>query len=1150
MQKLKKAFLLMTLFLLAGSTTLLFAQQTRVITGIVKDDKGNSLAGATVSAKGSTTSVVTDENGRYSITVSGKNAILIISSIGFAEKEISVGNANELNVELVTSEGEMSEVVVTALGIKRSPRSLGYAAQKVDGKDLTIAQAPTIAQGLMGKVSGLNISQASGGVEGGSSRLVIRGNTNLTGDNRALIVVDGVPINNTPLNGSTLGTKLNEDIATYNDWGTGLNFINSEDIDNITVLKGPAAAALYGNRGANGVILITRKKGTQRKGLGVDYSFNDRFSSVYNDFFNFQNEYGAGFISSLWTGDNDKRFDVNGNGKRVQIPNYGPDQVGVYTKGAHGMLPYDNATVAWPFISFPGALSWGPKFDDRPILWYDGVERPYSGHPNAWKMFFPNGFTSQHNVSVSGGGEIGTFRLSYTREDNKANVLNSKYNSNVVNLGSTIKISPKLTTDISASYVSYKRLNTPPIGNTYLQGMFYAAPRDYNPEVDLGNTYNTDGSLKDVTNSSNFPAGSPAYPYNGNSYLQNAFWYIYKNNTELNRKNFIGSVKLTATPTSWLTLTGQAGIDNSNDRVETKFYPRDAQGIAGGKYAVRSDRNNTLNMLGMARFYKDNIADKGINVSFTAGGESVNVKNYANSLSTRGNFINPFLFNLKNGSEPVNVNDDIVDLPFAYKINSVIGIVDFSYKNQLFLQVTGRNDWTSTLMSPYNSFFYPAMSLAYVFTDGISGLKDAAPWLSYGKVAVSYAGRGSGTDPYATNAIIDGIGYNGTVAQSFQNILTDPRIKPQRTRQYEASLNLGLFNNKLNLELTGYAGTASPQIVETGLPISSGVNSIRINDAKLSSKGFEFFINANPVSTRNFSWNITVNGSRATNKLESLSGVDSVLTIASVYGTSGVLQKVRVGDNYGTIYGKDFTYHQNGQRIVKQSIGADGQVMIYTTPDGQEHVAATEWVLTPNEVPIGNSIPKLTGGIANTFRYQNFSLYFLTDFKWGGDTWFGSYSSAMGNGLRQETVKERNGGGLPYTYPDGTTGNVGMIMEGVYADGKPNDVVVPATWYYGISYASWNHLGVPRSLSVFENSWMKLREVNLTYQFPGSVVKKTHIFQNLSFSLIGRDLFYIFTTIPKGLNPEGVNGIGNAQGLENSSMPNFRSFGFSVRASF
>lgn len=275
-------------------------------------------------------------------------------------------------------------------------------------------------------------------------------------------------------------------------------------------------------------------------------------------------------------------------------------------------------------------------------------------------------------------------------------------------------------------------------------------------------------------------------------------------------------------------------------------------------------------------------------------------------------------------------------------------------------------------------------------------------------------------------------------------------------------------------------------------------------------------------------------------------GIDE-LNLGNYFGGAGVSQRVKVGDYYGTIYGKDFTY-KNGERVVERAVGTDGNPVTFTV-NGQTYYAGTQWVLTSNEVPIGNSQPFVTGGITNTFRYKNFSLYLLADAKIGGDTYFGSYEAAMGSGTIKETLKERNGGGLPYTYPDGSTANVGVNFGGVFEDGKANTDVVHYLWYYAGTYSAWNHIGVPRSMGVFENSWMKLREVSLTYQIPARIVKYTKVLQNLSLSVYGRDLFYIFTTIPKGLNPEGVNGIGNIQGIEYASMPRVRSFGFTVRTS-
>ncbi|MRG44719.1 SusC/RagA family TonB-linked outer membrane protein [Chitinophaga sp. SYP-B3965] len=1139
---------LMTVMMTQGQPGLSIDINFKQVRGTIKDVTGSPVPGVTVAIKGTTKGTSSDGNGNFQLEAN-EGDVLVFSAIGFKRTEIKVSGETTYTVVLETDEKALGEVVVTAMGIKRSPRSLGYAVQKVDGSDLTIAQAPTIAQGLMGKVAGLNISQASGGVEGGSARLVIRGNTTLTGDNRALIIVDGVAINNDPMNnnannggGGAVGTQQGADISGYNDWGTGLNLINPEDIESVTVLKGPAAAALYGARGANGVILVTRKKGEKRKGLGVDYSYSSRATKVY-EFLDFQNDFGSGLVGSMWTADQGKQFPVNGAGKRTQIGTYsGSYNAGDYKTGAFGMLPYDNSTQAWDVFSFPSGLSWGPKFDNQPVLWYDGVERPYSAQPNNWKAYFPDGNVNQHNVSISGGGDFGTIRASYTRDDSKANILNSNYKSNIFNIGSSIKISKMLSADITGSYVNYNRLNTPPVGaGAFMAGLAYAATRDYRPEVEKMNNFFPDGSQRDVGNSSNFPAGSPPYPYY--SYMQNSYWNIYKNNTTFNRDQLVGGIKLTADLTDFLTLIAQGSIDHSSDGTEVREYPKNIQGTTGA-YKQASARNMSRNLNGMVRLYKDNLWGKQFNASLTGGVESYYRNDYTVSNKTNGNFISPFIFALNNGA---NAPDPAQETRYAKKINSGFGFLDLSYKNYLFLQITGRNDWSSTLTDGSNSYFYPSVNLSYVFSDGIAKMQEALPWLSFGKLSLSYAETGSDTDPYSIFNVLNTVAYNGQAAQTFPSNLKFPGVEPQRSRQYEIGLNLGMFNNRVNVEVTAYTMKTFNQILTNSLPQSSGFTTVQLNRGSLGNKGLEFIINASPVSTKDFTWSISLNAAHAQNKVLSLDEGNDGLTLGSFFGGSGVSQRVKVGENFGTIYGKDYTY-LNGKKVVKRAVNPQNQQLLSYMVNGQPQAAGTQWVLTPNEVPIGNAQPFMTGGIANTFRYKNISLYFLADGKFGGDMYFGSYAAAMGNGLLQETVKERNGGGLPLTYPDGTTSNTGIIFDGVFADGKPNTDVVSPPWYYLGTYTSWNHLGVPRSASVFDNSWMKLREVALTYQVPFNVVKQTKIFQSLSLSLIGRDLFYIFTTIPKGLNPEGVNGIGNMQGIEYSSMPRIRSLGFTVKA--
>jgi iron complex outermembrane receptor protein len=1145
--KKNKRFLMVMLLLLFSNMTLL-AQVNRIITGVVIDNNGKPVPSATVSLKGTNKSVTTDANGKYRIEIDKTSgAVLVLSSVGFVAREFKVGSSNSIDFILETDTNELQGVVVTALGIKREKKSLGYSVQKVSGKELTIGQAPTIAQGLMGKVAGLQISQSGGGAEGGSSRIVVRGNTSLTGDNRALIIVDGVAINNDAANtngnsGASVAGSTGADISTNNDWGTGLNFINQDDIETITVLKGPGAAALYGARGGNGVILITRKKGASKPGLGVDYNFSYRNTRSY-ELLDYQNEYGQGGVASMWTADNNKMFPVNTTGQRYQVGN-NYNASNDYLNNSFGLMPYPLSRLTDAYFSFPGSLSWGAKFDDQPILNYDGVLRPYSAQPNNWKAFFPDGSVSTHNVAISGGNDKATARISYTRNDTKANILNSNFFSNVFNLGTGITISKKLKAEATASFTNYQRLNTAAVGAGYLGGVVYSMPRNFDPYVDFANTYGPNGSQKNVSTSSNFPAGSPAYPFSG-SYFANQYWGIWNNNTVYTRNNLTGGLKLIADLTSYLNITAQGGIDNSNDLTAIKNYPTDVLGQAGGAYKEALAKLFSRNVNAFARLHKDNLFGKEINASLTGGVESYFRNDYTVSNTTAGNLVKPFVFALNNGANAVPAPSET---KYAKKINSSYGFLNLSYKNYLFFEATGRNDWSSTLANGSNSYFYPATSISYVFTEGIKGFQKSLSWLSFGKIRASYAETGSDTDPYSIFNTLDVVTNNAQQAQSLPGALKFDGVKPQRSKAIEFGLNLGFFNNRLNIELTGYSMKTFNQILDNPIAMSTGFNSIKINTGSLGNTGFEFIINATPVKTNSFNWEIGISGSHARTKVLALQDGVPTLTLGNFFGGNGINQRVAVGDYYGTLYGKDFTY-LNGKRVLKLATGTDNNTMTYTVA-GKTYNAGTQWVISPTDVPIGNSQPSVTGGITNTFKYKNISLYVLTDAKIGGDTYFGSYAAGMGSGNLKETLKERNGGGLPLVYPDGTTSNTGIIMDGVFSDGTPNTNVVNYQWYYQGTFSAWNHLGIPRSPSVFKNSWMKLREVALTYQVPAKIIRKAKVFQNLSVSLIGRDLFYIFTTIPDGLNPEGVNGIGNMQGIEYDALPKTRSFGISLKTSF
>ncbi|GGC16051.1 SusC/RagA family TonB-linked outer membrane protein [Parapedobacter defluvii] len=1108
----------------------LYVHAQTSITGTVTDANG-PIEGVTVQVTGTNRGTQTNASGHYSIEAS-TGETLQFSALGYTSQSVLVGASSIISVTLEEASGEIGEVVITAMGIKREARSLGYSIQKVGGEDITQANAPTVATGLMGKIAGLNISVPNG-VEGGSQRVVIRGNTSISGNNQPLYVIDGMPMDNSQIASS--GNDINRAAGTYQDWGSILNFINPEDIEEINVLKGPTAAALYGARGGNGVILINTKKGKLKEGLGVDYSYSLRLNDPFR-FQEMQNVYGYGGAIALYSAVPSLPTDESG---KLRYPGQDPWAGSGITDQrwlSQGAVP--GGLNTWDYFSWYGTgASWGAKMENQQVLWWDGTVRTYSPQPDNIQSFYRNGNTQTHNVAFSGANDLGSVRVSYTRQDNTAILPNSNFNNNTFNLGSNVKISKKVTADISASYINYTRYNSPNVGdsnNSWGKFTTYGMSRDFqNIEQDLYR--NADGS-KNLLDGSVYPLG---YPYG--QYGRDIYWNTYMNNNILNRDQLLGTIKLNADLTDWLTLMGRVSGNFSSDELEKKNYPIDPEGI-NGKYGHEMYKTTDRNLEFLATAHRDNLGGSLFNTSISIGGSAWSTNYRATQGWNDGPFNIPYLFFLKNINKTGNATDfQPTEDRAQQKINSVFGIANISYDDFLFLELTGRNDWSSTLPARTNSYFYPAASLSYIFTENLT---HKPSWIDYGKLRVAYAGSASGTNPYQTTYIYDSGTFGGQSTRMIpEKLLPLDLLKPQRSNSYELGTDLSFLQNKLGLTFTYYQVNSTSQIIDLNVAPSSGVSAVRTNSGELLNRGFEFTVRATPIRSADFSWDLTLNGAHNTNKLIALApGIDEYY-LDEMFGNNGVTMKVKVGENYGTIYGHDFTY-KDGQRVVERVL------------DGNGNVAGTRYVVTSEQVPIGNANPKLTGGLGTNLRFKNFSLYGLFDFKWGGDIWSGSYSTAMGNGLAPETLYERDGNGLPYTYPDGTTANHGVILDGVFVDNATGEVtgvnndVVHYMWKYAGAYAAWSSINMPRSLAVLDNSWIKLREVRLSYQVPSSVIKNTKFIQGLNLSIIGRDLFYLYTSLPDQLNPEAINGIGNAQGIEFGALPSVRSFGFSVSASF
>jgi hypothetical protein len=460
--------------------------------------------------------------------------------------------------------------------------------------------------------------------------------------------------------------------------------------------------------------------------------------------------------------------------------------------------------------------------------------------------------------------------------------------------------------------------------------------------------------------------------------------------------------------------------------------------------------------------------------------------------------------------------------------NSVYSFLNLSYDNYLFLEITGRNDWSSTLPSESNSYFYPGISLSFIASEAFK-IQEKISWLNFLKLRGGWAHTATDTDPYMLDFNYTSGIFGGEQTASFPGVIPPIDLVPQRVNAWEAGITLGFFENRIDFDFTYYDKYCYSQILPgLPIPVSSGSSQITINEGVMTNKGFEIVLNTVPVERQHFLIKSGINFSRNRNYVESLGDYAEVFPLADIWGLNGPAMALREGDEYGTIYGYDYVYNENGQRILNDE--------------------GTKYLITDTRVPIGNASPDFIAGWQTEFIYKGLRLVVLIDTKWGGDIYCGSYVIGLQTGQSPETLLERNGGGLPYTDPDGNTSNIGVILDGVYEDGTPNDKVVHYYYKYLPNAGGWGKfISTP---GIVENSWVKMREISLSYAIPEKVTNKTKIFQNLTFSIVGRDLFYIYSSLPDKINPEGVMGSGNAQGFEWASLPATLSLTFGVSAAF
>lgn len=1042
--------LLLTVMLCLAGYALVFAQ--RSISGRVTDKKdGAPLAGVSVSVKGSNNIVQTNAQGDFTLNGVPNGATLVFSSASYKQQEVKLTAGNTLNIILEENATQLTEVIVTANAVKREARSVGYAQSTISNAELTKGKDRSVLNSLQGKVAGVQISSSSGGV-GSSTRIVFRGGTSITGNNQALIVVDGIPIDNSQ---TDAGDNLNNQV----DAGNRGNDINPEDVESVTLLKGPAAAALYGTRAANGALIITTKNGKGLKGKRAEVVV----SSSYNlesilKLPEYQNEYGQG-----------------GQGEPDSRENF----------------------------------SWGPRFDGTVRPWGQQIGdsqrvKPYVGLKNNVKEFFDIGHTLTNNVSFALNNDKTSFFLSFNNVDQKGIMPGTAYKRNSVKLAATADLSDKFYSSASINYIRAKGdLSVQGQGNSPYDQVLQT-PRD----ISLL-------ELKDYKNKFNDLNG-----YYG-AYTVNPWYILGEDGYTSVVDRILGNAQVGYKPVKWLDISLRVGTDVSNDKrkqIDSKRVIDPNSQNAGNNFPGRY-AETTINI---REFTSDLIATAKKNLGKNFGltvllGHNIRQRNVDNQFSQINSLTIPFYYNLANsGQPPVTTN--------FYALRRLYGVytdVNLAYKNFLFVGLTGRNDWSSTLPKGKNNFFYPSVNSSFVFSEAFRMPK----FISYGKVRLSAAQVGNDAAPYllesvfVTGTVTDGqvnsqvnFPLNGVPGFTQGNVIGNPEIRPEITTSVEGGLELGLFNNRLNFEGTIYSNRSKDQIITVPIAASSGYTTQTLNAGLITNKGIELLLRGTPVKNRNFSWEVTATFTRNRNKVVELFPGTEQLALG---GFNGGTLVAKVGQPYGAFFGSSFLRSPEGNIVVDVTTGYP-----LTDPVAKIH---------------GNVQPDFLAGLNNSFTYKGFSLSFLFDARKGGVFYSRTKSLQEFVGTDPRTLYNNR---QPFVVP----GSVYIDANGKYVT---NTTPVQNAENY------WTAFSSPRAMEhLVDASFIKLREAALSYRLPASLFKNKPI-KGVMVGISGRNLWLKTPKENTYSDPEASSfGTGNVQGYEYGTIPSLRNYGVNVRVTF
>jgi TonB-linked SusC/RagA family outer membrane protein len=1077
----KRLVLLMTL-LVFGAIQLLQAQTVEIRGTITSSDDGSPMPGASVIVKGTTIGTLSDADGNYVLRVPADATELVVSFVGMKTKDIRIEGRTNINVVLETDILGQFEVVVTALGITRTRKALGYAVQDVGGDELTNARDPNVLNSLQGKIAGVQINAAQGSV-GAGSRIVIRGLKSLSSENQPLFVVDGVPFLN---NMSSVGYYGGQ------DYGNAAADINPNDIETVTILKGASAAAMYGSRAANGVVMITTKSGKGQQGLGITLEQNMMWDTPLV-WAGVQNDYGQGY---------DGEFEyVDGNGSGTN----------------------DNVDE-----------SWGPRLDGRLIPQFDspydintGVRTPtpWIAHPDNIKDLIELGYTSTSNLAVTSGTDKANIRVSFARQDTKGVYPNTDERRHSFSITSGAKLTRKLQVDATAMYVHLRNNNIPGSGYSTLNPL-------YTYEMWGGRQVDTK-ALKEHWMETDPVTGRP---YNWNhSYHDNPYFTLHKNLHSRERDRIFGKLSATYLFTDWLSFQLRAGTDYySQTRKEN--YAKGSNDNPEGRFDDYGEIANETNIDGLLAFNKE---FGSISIAATAG---ANLKKYYSRTQEThvAELIIPDLYAVSNAQVTPTTGVTLAE----DQIQSVYGTASFGFKNWLFLDVTARNDWSSTLPVDNCSYFYPSVSLAWIVTDMLNLQSNT---LSYLKVRGGWAQVGSPASRYKLATTYSSAEpFDGNPRLTLGQTIPALDLKPETTTSIEAGIEAKFFMNRLGIDLALYKENTTDQIMDIGVSASTGFATKTINAGEVQNKGIELMLTGTPVKTSAFSWDIDVNFTRNVNEVISLTEDMQYLNLW--FGTWGTYVQARPGQLYGNIYGRDVA--REFKKVDDNGLATYSGRMLVSPTSG-----AT--VRSPESVILGNIVPDWMGSIRNTLNYQNLNFSFLIDTRQGSDVYSITYMFGVYSGMLEETVGNNDkgnpkrdpvadGGGVRVPGVFGRIGSDGM-PEYLDADGNPTDTPVENTIYQecqSSSIAGEGIYGTP-GISTFDASYIKLREVIIGYTFDQPFIRNLGI-RSVNLSFVGRNLAILHKNVPH-IDPELGFSAGRIQGMESTQLPSLRSLGFNLR---